>query len=243
LKARLAEERLDSVKSKAREMKNELKKAKSKDHKRESVVTDTGNDPAKREARERASEPDKAETVTGKEAAMREARLEIEVPTKETYRVTRVISKDEVPFKKFRYTTNSEPRHLASYVLLMTKYVKTADQLREYENIIAERALMGDDGESLEDEETVESGEQNDDTDDDSDDQDGNDRGEQHGHDSGEHDDTDDNNDQEYIFEHYYMDGKIDSDKYHNDTDNDSDSDNYIDKDRDDEESEYDGRF
>jgi len=237
LKARLAEERLDSVKSKAREMMNELKKAKSKGHKRESVVTDTGKDPAKREARERVSEPDKAETVTGKEAAMREARLEIEVPTKETYRVTRVISKDEVPFKKFRYTTNNEPRHLASYVLLMTKYVKTADQLRDYENIIAERALMGDEGESLEDEETVESGEQLDDTDDDSDDQDGNDRGEQHAHDSGEHDDTDNNSDQEYIFEHYYMDGKVDSDKYNNDTD--SDNDNYIDKDSDDEDSDY----
>jgi len=243
LKARLAEERLDRVKSKARETVNELKKAKRKGDIRESVVTDTGKAPAKSEARERVSEPDKAETVIGKEAARREARLEIEVPTKETYRVTRVISKDEVPFKKFRYTTNYEPRRLASYVSLMTKFVKTADQWRHYENTIAERALMGDDallerdGVSLEDEETVESGEQQDDTDDDSDDQDGNDRGEQHAHDSGEHDDTDENSDQEYSFEHYHMDGKIDSDNYHNDTDNDSD--NYIDKDSDDEDSDY----
>jgi len=98
-------------------------------------------------------------------------------PRKETtyFRVTRNIVKEEVPFKRFKFQTNYEPRRLQIYVQLATKYSETSEQWQENENKLVEAVLSGYDPllerneDSCEHDETVESEKSNDSDDCDSD--------------------------------------------------------------------------
>jgi len=98
-------------------------------------------------------------------------------PRKETtyFRVTRNIVKEEVPFKRFKFQTNYEPRRLLSYIQLATTLSDTSEQWQEFEDKLNEGALNGMDlllernGDSLEHEETVESEKSNESNDCDSD--------------------------------------------------------------------------
>jgi len=95
--------------------------------------------------------------------------LESKPRNKTTYfKVTRNIVKEEVPFKRFKYQTNYEPRRLLSYIQLATKLSNTSEQWQDFENKIDEGALNGEDlllernGDSLEHDDTVESEKSND---------------------------------------------------------------------------------
>jgi len=91
------------------------------------------------------------------------------------FRVTRNIVKEEVPFKRFKFQTNYEPRRLLSYIQLATTLSGTSEQWQEFEDKLNEGAFNGIDlllernGDSLEQEETVESEKSNDSNDCDSD--------------------------------------------------------------------------
>jgi len=150
-KAKELVEELKKVKGEARKMKEELEKA-TLIGKEKHVSTEKAKE---------ATLTEKVKEVISTEKAKEVAPTEME---KTVFRVTRLTPKEEVPIKKYRYLTNYEPRRMFGYVQLVL-LAKTYNEWVTHENRLVEIALEGDDPlldrneESMENEETRESGE------------------------------------------------------------------------------------